>query len=497
MTRPVGLVLALLAFVVVATANSGGYRYGVSDQAFYVPAVSLRADPSLFARDRAVLEPQMRLWLGDEWLGGIAAATGHHLPAMFAVLYVVTLVTLAVGGARLASSLGCGPWATGTFLVLLSLRHRIAKTGANSLEGYFHPRMLAFAIGTLALSAALRSQSGRAVAWTIVAGLVHTTTAIWFAVVVAVAIAWPWARARPRSGVTLAITGGMLAASSLGWFVWLNGHVVIMDDAWLAVLGEKDYLFSADWPAYAWITNLLYPIVVVAIVRLRAGHRVLAPGEMGMMVGLLALVALFLVSVPFTEMRWALAVQLQVNRVFWVMDLVALLYIAWWLTERPRSPRLASSRRWVVAVLLVAAVVRGAFVLNEADRPLATVGLPATDWTDAMSWLRTQPATWHVLADPGHAWKFGSSVRVAAARDTLLESGKDTAFALYDRDVAERVAERLLATGSYDEMTIDDVRALDQRYGFDVMVDRADRSFDLPVLYRNTSFLVYDLRLAR
>jgi hypothetical protein len=493
-SRPVSLVLALLAFVLVATANSGGYRYGVSDQAFYAPAVAWRADPSLFARDRAVLEPQMRLWLGDEWLGWVAAATGHDLPSLFAGLYLVTLITLAVGGARLARSLGCGPWATGTFLILLSLRHRIAKTGANSLEGYFHPRMLAFAIGALALAAALRSQHGRAVAWTIVAAVVHTTTAFWFAVVVAVAAAWPWVRAGRTPVSTLAFAGGVLAASAVAVFVWVKDRVVIMDDAWLAVLGEKDYLFSADWPAYAWITNLLYPIVLIAVARSRARLRLLTPGEIGVIAGLLVLGALFLVSVPLTEWRWALAVQLQVNRVFWVMDLVALLYIAWWLTERPLGPRGAFSRRWIVAGLLVAAIGRGAFVLHETERSFATVGLPSSDWTDAMRWLTTQPVTWHVLADPGHAWKYGTSVRVAAARDTLLESTKDTAFALYDRGVAERVAERLLATGSYDVMTIDDVRALDQRYGFDAMVDRADRSFDLPILYRNASFVVYDLR---
>ena len=53
-----------------------------------------------------------------------------------------------------------------------------------------------------------------------------------------------------------------------------------------------------------------------------------------------------------------------------------------------------------------------------------------------MNWLRAQPVNWHVLADPGHAWKYGSSVRVAARRDTLLESGKDSSMAMYDRDLA-------------------------------------------------------------
>ena len=30
----------LFIFLVLATANSGGYRYGVSDQAYYLPAIS-------------------------------------------------------------------------------------------------------------------------------------------------------------------------------------------------------------------------------------------------------------------------------------------------------------------------------------------------------------------------------------------------------------------------------------------------------------------------
>jgi hypothetical protein len=83
---------------------------------------------------------------------------------------------------------------------------------------------------------------------------------------------------------------------------------------------------------------------------------------------------------------------------------------------------------------------------------------------------------------------------VAAERDTLLETGKDTAFAMYDRAIAMRVADRIEATAAYDNVTRDDISRLDARFELDVMVDRADRSFALPVLYRNASFVVYDLR---
>ncbi len=36
------------------------------------------------------------------------------------------------------------------------------------------------------------------------------------------------------------------------------------------------------------------------------------------------------------------------------------------------------------------------------------------------------------LADPGHAWKYGSSVRLAAGRDLFLEEVKDVALAVLE-----------------------------------------------------------------
>ena len=72
-----------------------------------------------------------------------------------------------------------------------------------------------------------------------------------------------------------------------------------------------------------------------------------------------------------------------------------------------------------------------------------------------MRWIRAQPIDAHVLADPGHAWKYGTSVRVAAERDVFLEEVKDSAVAIYSRDVAIRVPERMRAVGDFDQMTAD------------------------------------------
>ncbi len=267
-----------------------------------------------------------------------------------------------------------------------------------------------------------------------------------------------------------------------------------MDDAWLAVLADKDYLFAADWPLYAWLTNLGYAALLAVVYTARRRAGVTTEAERALVIGLWCLVAAFLVSVPLTEVRVALAVQLQVNRIFWLLDFVAAVYLAWWIAGRAPSSRYAT--RVAVLLLALAAGGRGAFLLTvtHADRVLIERDFPDTAWSDALGWVGRQGERWHVLADPGHAWKYGPSVRAVALMDTVLETGKDSAMAMYDRDIAMRVADRMSALGGFEHFTTDDIRALDVRYAIDLAVVDVAQPLDLPVLYRNSGFVVYDLR---
>jgi len=125
-------------------------------------------------------------------------------------------------------------------------------------------------------------------------------------------------------------------------------------------------------------------------------------------------------------------------------------------------------------------------------RPVVEAGLPQGDWQDAMEWLRRQPASTHVLADPSHAWRHATSVRVAAGRDVYLEEVKDAAMAMYSRRVAMRVAERIGAAGDFNGLTPASARALADRFALDVLV--TERTFDLPLAYRNARFSIYRLK---
>jgi hypothetical protein len=483
--------LAILFFL-LATANSGGYRYGVSDQAFYVPAVMQAANPATFPRDAELLATQTGFMASDDLMALAGRLSGLEWPVVFLIFYAATLVVLYAGAVTFTRACGFSWWATGACLLLMTFRHRIAKTGANSLEGYMHPRELAFGVGLLALGLAVRGRYAWALTITALAALVHPTTALWFGAAVAVAAFAgrpSWRRALLAVGVAAFLVVGLAAA--LGP---LGSRFVVMDETWMTVLADKDYLFPLDWPAYAWLSNLGYAAVIAIIFRRRHRLGLLAAGEGPLMAGLLALLAAFLISIPLTEFRVALAVQLQVTRVFWLLDFVTAAYVAWWLTSlRSRGRSWAAA---VVGVLIVFSAGRGVYLLTieHPARQLVQVSLPDTPWVEAMTWVGEQPGSWHVLADPGHAWKYGASVRAAAGRDTLLESTKDSAMALYDRDIAGRVAERTAALGDFPSLGTEDVRRLAAAYALDVLVAEVTHRFDLPVLYRNAGFVVYDLR---
>jgi hypothetical protein len=483
---PAGLVAGALAFLVVATANSGGYRFGISDQAFYLPAIALTSDESLFPADREILLPQMRLWLGDDVFAAALDLLPLDLPQLFVLLYAAGVLALFGAGVFLARGLGASWWAVAGAAALLTLRHRIAKTGANSLEGYMHPRMMAFALGLVAFGFIVRRRLLPAAVFVALALVVHTTTGLWFAAATGIAAIALTIR---RSFLTPAFLAVAAAATAIIGYLFNSQR---MDAEWLAVLGEKDYLFPHAWPVYAWAINLLYPVVLVAMYRRRSRLGIASPAEWSLVLGLLTLVAGFLVSVPLAAGHIALVVELQVNRVFWLLDAVALIYLAWWLIDDLGARRKLQAA--VAAVLVVLACGRGVYILAVTGRPIARLNLPPDEWTDALRWIREQSRDWHVLADPGHAWKYGTSVRVAALRDSTLEAGKDAALAMYAQSTARRVSERARALAGFDTFDAMRFRAVARQFDADVLVLENTRPVNLPRMYANARFAVYDLR---
>ena len=485
------LTVLVAAFVLLAILNSGGYRYGGSDQAFYVPAIMRQIDPALFPRDRVLLAAQDDLMIVDELIAGVSRVAGVDLPPLLFAAYLMTLVALAVAGYLFGRELLDTRAGAVALVLAMSIRHRIPKTGVNTLEYVFQPRLLAFAVGLAALTALLRGRTWFSIALAGAAGVLHPTTGLWF--LIAAVAGWA-VGSRPARVRLLALGACALAvAAAVATSGALDDRLVVMDADWLATLGTKDYLFPTEWALGTWITHLLYVAVIAVTFHVRRRAGVTRRGEAALVAGLAALVLLVLLALPFIHARVALAVQLQVTRAMWLLDVTAVAYAVWWLVEAPARRRRTSARIPAVALVAALALARGSFVMyvERAGHPVVQVSLPENEWQRAMAWLAAQPRGAHVLTHPGHAWLFGSSVRVAAARDVYLEETKDAALAMYSREVAMRVLGRTRDIGNYDRLTAGRARELAQRYGLDFLV--AETPFDLPLAYSNSRFKIYRL----
>ena len=489
MTRErVGLLAGAAAFCLVAMLNSGGYRYGVGDQAFYVPAVVQHLNSDLFPRDRLLLHAQDRFMVLDDIAAGLTETSGISIPVLFFGAYLLGAVLLFGGLVTIGRTMYRSWWTVAMLAALLTLRHRITQTGANTLESYFHPRMLAFAFGAWAIATYLRGKGGVSLVLVMLACAMHPTTGLWFGVWIVVALAVSETRWRAPLIALCAATAafGVWAVS----FGPLRGHLDHMDAAWASVLAGKDYIFPSDWGAAFWVVNFGYLAVAGAIYDMRRRRGLTPPCELGLLIGAVSLAVLFLVSWPMMSAGIALALQLQTSRIFWMLDLLASIYLAWLLAEAPPAP----IGRAIVMVTIALALVRGVYVMRaeHGGDPIVRIGLPENNWMDAMHWIARTNFKTHVLADPGHAWKYGESVRVAGERDVFLEEVKDTAVALYSRDVAMWVLGRIQDAQDFDALTPEQFQALATRYDLDYLV--VDRDVALPLAYRNRQFRIYQLR---
>ena len=488
-------VAGLPLFILLATANAAGYRYGVSDQAFHVPAAVHALNPSAFPRDAALLDVQARFMLFDDLVAAVIRATDFSLETTFLIGYLASTALLWAGLVLVGRARFTSRWALLLLGAAIAVRHRIPRTTVNSFEPYFYPRTLAFALGVLAIAAFLQRRRWPALAMTLAAALAHVTTGLWFLVLVGVAGARLDATIRRTlwAGVGVVLVATAWAAVSGR----LAPLVAPMDDAWLGVMASNDSLFPSHWPAWAWVANLALPLLLLAIHRVRTHRRTARAEDGALMWGAVALVAVFAISLPLVTWRWTLPTQLQISRVFWLIDFLVIVYGVVLVSETAAAGRSRRLLPLVACGVVALSVARGGFVMfdEHSERSLFQVGLPASAWSDAMGWLAQQPLDVHVLADPGHVALYGSSVRVAAQRDVVLEDVKDTAVALYSRDVAMRVRERRASLEDFAHLSTVRATALARKYAVDYLVT-AGEPLAFPVAYRNATFRIYDLRSA-
>jgi hypothetical protein len=420
----------------------------------------------------------------DEIIAAMARLTSLPLDTIFLGGYLLSVALIWIALVLIGQRVAATPWVIVAIGAALTLRHRIPRTSANSFEPYFHPRMLAFGLGLLAVACVLRRRTWLSILLVATAALTHVTTGLWFSILIGVALVKlePALRRLALAGAAMAIAAGVWLAIGP-----LRTSMTRMDAVWLQAVASKDSLFASQWPLWAWVANLALLAVLWWSHRRRQQTGRASAEDVALVWGATALGACFLLTLPFVVARLAFPVQLQISRVFWLVDVLATVYLLSLLVQS----RVA---RVVAIALVLISLARGTYIMlvERPDRALFAWHLVESPWQDAMRWISRQPVRTHVLADPGHSWKYGTSVRVSATRDVFLEDVKDSAIAIYSRDVAQRVVERAAALGDFTTLTPERARSLAEHYDVNYLVTEA--RLDLPQKYENSQFRIYALR---
>jgi hypothetical protein len=145
------------------------------------------------------------------------------------------------------------------------------------------------------------------------------------------------------------------------------------------------------------------------------------------------------------------------------------------------------------AAIVLASIVRGGYVMTVLfpERPVAQVDVRDDDWGRVMAWLRETPEGSGVIADPDHAARYGTSVRVAGERDVLVEAAKDTAIGMYAREIAMRTRERIAAVGDFRTLSPAAARRLGAQYGLGLLI--TEQPLALPIAFESGALRVYRL----
>jgi hypothetical protein len=362
-----------ILFALLATANGAGYRYGVSDQAFYIPVVQHAIDPETFPRDASLIDAQGRLMITDEILAGIARVTSLPLDTIFFGGYLLSLALIWLAVVLIGQRVSAIPWVTIAIAAAFTLRHRIPRTSANSFEPYFHPRMLAFGLGLLAVASLMRRRTGLAVALVAAATLTHVTTGLWFSILVGVAlvILEPALRRVAVASAIVAIVVGVWALVAGP----LRTSMAGMDDVWLQAVSSKDSLFASQWPVWAWLANLALLAALWWAHRRRSRDGQASREDTALVWGATALVAFFFLTLPLVVARFAFPVQLQISRVFWLVDAVATIYVL----SLFGNQRAAKA---VAIALVLLSLSRGTYIMliERPDRALFSIHLVESPW---------------------------------------------------------------------------------------------------------------------
>jgi hypothetical protein len=405
--------------ITIAVLMVHGFHPLADDGAVYVAGIKKLVDQGLFQTDAVFALSPTRLSIFAHVLAGLVRCTHLSLPVLLLICQLGSIYLFLLGCWKVATRIfpeEAARWGA-VLLAACCFTLPVAGTSLCIMDPYVTARSFSLPVSLFAFAAGLGKQWGRAVAWVVVAALVHPLMA-GYAAIALVVIAFP------KHRVALFVVGWFL-----GGLIFLATLHPDLGLAYNSAALSRSYFFLSGWQWYEYL-GLVLPLLLLGW----GAYRGQALAGAAVVLGGCAL----LVSVCFVHRSGSLLLaRVQVLRAFQIVYLFGVL-VAGGLLGRLRQ-------KWAVGALYVVialALFIGQWFTYPASNHLEWPGtVPVNSWSRAFLWIRDNTPRDAIFAlDNDYVESAGEDAqgfRATAERSAVADYFKDGGIASNFRAAAD------------------------------------------------------------
>jgi len=473
-------VIALLAVLI------HGYHLGAEDAAIYTPAVKKAADPALYPFGSEFFMSHAHLSLFAGLVGGSAKLTRLPVDLVIFLWHFASVLLLLVASWHLLCACfesNSARW-SGVALLAGLLSVPVAGTALLIMDPYLTARSLSTPAAIFAIAAYISNQPKRALAWLLLAALVHPQMSVYGAVFLGCLELVRRSRSHARPPFPV----GVLSSALPFWFDFQPARGAARE-----ALFSRPYFFVSTWTWYEWAgvfapLALLWWFSSLAARRTTPAFRSLSRALVPF--GLMFTAAGILLAIPARLENYA---RLQPMRSFHLVYIVFFLLLGGLIGEYALR---TSAWRWLGLFVPLAA---GMWLLQKSTFPASPhVEWPgsrdANTWTSAFLWIRDHTPKDAVFAlDPNYMLLPGEDehgFRAIAERSVLADNVKDSGAVSLFPQLADRWKSQVQAQSGWENFQLGDFENLARHFPVTWILTRRPSPAGLVCPYQNRELAV-------
>lgn len=463
------------------------YRYGVEDQAIYIPLIKKEINPQLFYEDYLIQNNHQKtpfIYL----VKFLVKITGKDIKLIFTILYFLSLYFFFLGVYFLTYTLFDSQTVSTVSIALFLFPKWVGATGLQTYEIYLHPRFLITPLILFCLYFLIRKKYLLLLFALTIILLIHPISVIALTIITLIYLIYSYNNKllsmlhKLISYILIVpIVGVIIFAFLLSINKAINLNNLIMNKEWLTVVQKRDsYAFPQLWNIQSFASLLIFYLFYLLFTLLNKITKQLPnikkESTALINISILTTLLLALITIIINQfIPFSLLIQLQLARSLTIFSYMALICFAYVIT-RVYKLRVNPFYKLIIMSLFIFTVLWN----NQPNYP------NDSEWIDIQLWAKNNTSINEVFLTPPNKTGF----RIFSERKIIGEY-KDGAPVIFSFKFATIWRQRMEDLQSYILFSENDINRLKTKYHFDYVVVEKPKSFDFIKVHENNKYTIY------